>query len=287
MAAAPNPLVSYLLLQSKVDRELKAVLRQAAIDAAKRIQAAGGGVGAQVRVAQLTFLLNQIRRDESDLWINQIAPIIQKYYPLAQDAADKAALYLDAVLRTAVGEHAAEPLLAGLEIQSRLGRQLDAVRRTRALSARVHNNAALASGRIERTIRAHIIGGSVNAKELAGTVKKFINPSTPGGVSYAAMRLARTEINNTFHDRTIQNGQDKPWVGGMKWNLSHSHPKPDRCNDLAEEHSEGKSPGVYTPDAVPEKPHPQCFCYVTYETISPSAMTDLVRSFLGKGKLAS
>lgn len=285
--AVPNPISLFLTVQSKADRELKAVLRQAALEAAARIQAAGRGVGDQVRAAQLTLLLQQIRKDEQDLWVNEIAPIIERFFPLAQDAADKAASFLDTVLRTAVGESAATALLDGLRVQSRLGRQLDLNRRKRDLSALVYKNAHLANGRIERTIRAHIIGGSVNAKELASTVKKFIQPSTPGGVSYAAMRLARTEINNTFHDRQIDNAQNKPWVGGAKWNLSHSHPRPDECDKLARGHSEGMGPGIYAPDEIPQKPHPQCFCYITYETISESAMTDMVRQFLGKGKLAS
>jgi len=285
--SVPNPLKVYLALQSKADRELKAVLKQAAIQAAARIQAQGSGVGGQVRVAQLTLLLAQIRSDEQFLWIEEIQPIIAKYYPLAADAADKAAEFLDTVLRTAVGEHNADALLMGLQIQSRLGRQLDSVRRARRLSARVHKNADLMSGRIERTIRAHIVGGSVNARELASTVRRFINPNVRGGVSYAAMRLARTEINNTFHDRTVQNGQDRPWVQAMKWNLSGSHPKPDICNKIAEGHSDGLEPGLYKANEVPEKPHPQCFCYITYDLISESAMTDLIRQSIGKGRLAS
>lgn len=285
MVAVPNPLKLVLRVQSKADRELRAVLKQAAIEAAARIQAAGTGVGAQVRAAQLTLLLNQIRQDEQDLWVKQIMPIIVKFYPLAIDAADKAADFLDMVLRTAVGESLAGPLLDGLKIQSRLGKRLDAVRRARELSPRVYRNSALMSGRVERQIRAHIIGGSVNAKELASSVRRFIDPKTPGGVSYAAMRLARTEINNTFHERSIQNGQDRPWVDAMKWNLSRSHPHPDICNLLAEGHSDGMEAGLYKVDEVPEKPHPQCFCYTTYSLISPSDMVDNIREWLGKGKL--
>lgn len=283
----PNQLQAYLRVQSKADRELKAVLRQAAIDAAARIQAQGRGVGGQVRAAQLTLLLARIRDDEQDLWVNQIQSIIERYYPLAADAADQAASFLDTVLRNAVGTSRADALLSGLQIQSRLGRRLDMARRARTLSKRVHNNAALMSGRIERTIRAHIVGGSVNARELAGTVRKFISPATPGGVSYAAMRLARTEINNTFHDRAIQNGQDRPWVQAMKWNLSGSHPQPDICNELADGHSDGLGRGLYKADEVPEKPHPQCFCYMTYDLMSESEMVNFIRQSIGKGRLAS
>jgi hypothetical protein len=146
----------------------------------------------------------------------------------------------------------------------------------------VYRNIDLLNKRIDRTIRAHIVTGQVNSKDLARSVKSFIDPNVRGGVSYAAMRLARSEINNAFHDRSTANAQDKPWVQSMKWNLSLSHTGKDACDLLAEGHSKGQSAGLYLPTEIPEKPHPQCLCYTTYELISESAMVNMLRASLGK-----
>lgn len=95
-----------------------------------------------------------------------------------------------------------------------------------------------------------------SAKEIAFGVRRHFSPVVPGGASYAAMRLARTEINNAHHTTTMRLSKDKPWVHGWKWNLSHSHPRPDPCDALAaQEHSK---------DNPPDKPHPMCLCYVTH-----------------------
>lgn len=94
------------------------------------------------------------------------------------------------------------------------------------------------------------------------------------------MRLSRTEINNAFHEQQKRAG-DKPWVEGVKWNLSGSHPRPDTCNDYANQ-SNGLGRGVFKTGDVPDKPHPQCLCYLTYETLSPEAFLDA----LGTGKIA-
>jgi hypothetical protein len=115
------------------------------------------------------------------------------------------------------------------------------------------------NGRLNRLINATLASG-LNAKEFARRARDWFNPNTPGGVRYAAMRLARTEINNAFHASAIERAAEKPWVNQMDWNLSKSHPKKDGC-DLR------KAESPYPADAVPPRPHPQCLCYVTEREI--------------------
>lgn len=122
-----------------------------------------------------------------------------------------------------------------------------------ALSERVYRNGQVASGRIDRLVANGILRGA-SAREIARDVASLINPNTPGGVSYAAMRLGRTELNNAFHASSAATYSANPFVGRVEWSLSTSHPRADSCDDLV---------GRYRPDEVPDKPHPQCFCYIT------------------------
>jgi hypothetical protein len=55
----------------------------------------------------------------------------------------------------------------------------------------------------------------------------------------------------------------------MRWNLSGSHPEPDECNEYAEQsHMPNGEAGLWLPEEVPLKPHPNCLCYVTPENVS-------------------
>jgi len=130
------------------------------------------------------------------------------------------------------------------------------------LSYSVYRNWALASGRVSNEINKGLLRG-LNATDLANNVAKLIDPNVPGGVSYAAMRLSRTEINNAFHETSIRTTIDDPWVNGYKWNLSGSHPHLDVCNTMADQNHDSLGRGVYKKGNVPNKPHPHCLCYIT------------------------
>jgi hypothetical protein len=126
------------------------------------------------------------------------------------------------------------------------------------LSERIYKTSAWMHKRLDTLIVSTMAKG-LNAQRFAKVARDWFSPSVPGGTRYAAMRLARTEINNAFHATSISYAQDKPWVSQMDWNLSKSHPKRDKCNVYAE-----ASPwDVHT---IPPKPHPQCMCYVTEVT---------------------
>lgn len=127
----------------------------------------------------------------------------------------------------------------------------------RPLSARVYKSEALANHQVSQAINRALARGD-SAKELASSVKHMIDPSTPGGISYAAQRLGRTEINNAFHATAIKTSQDVPWVEAMEWHLSkvHENDPGDECEIYAQQR-------FFDLNLVPDKPHPNCRCYVT------------------------
>lgn len=95
-------------------------------------------------------------------------------------------------------------------------------------------------------------------------------------LKYNVERLARTEMNNAFRESAIQSAKRAPWVRGLKWNLSASHPKPDICDDWASADN-GMGPGVYAPNDVPQE-HPNGFCYLTDELVSEAELQDILVS---------
>jgi hypothetical protein len=281
MPPDPNdPLVQYLRVQRQADRDLNRVLERAARDAQRRIIAlelGPPGIGARVRQAQLTSTLRAIREAQHALWEQGVGPLITDRLRDAQFAAIQAGMFMDDVLFEALPANQAEIMRASARAMAQTGLEAEAARISQELSPRVYRNADLASRVIEQTIRSGIIQG-LSARELAATVARFIRPTTPGGISYAAMRLARTELNNAFHQRQIAIAQNKPWVEGVKWNLSGSHPKTDLCDVFAHDDAYGLGSGVFPPDDVPSKPHPHCLCFMTYEMQSPESFAaDLAR----------
>lgn len=134
------------------------------------------------------------------------------------------------------------------------------------LSERIYNTKSWMNGRLDRLIAATMANG-LNAKRFAKVARDWFAPNVPGGTRYAAMRLARTEINNAFHATTLDYAQSKPWVDKMDWHLSKSHPTPDKCNEIAAE-----SP--YPVTEVPRKPHPQCMCYIVEAEVNEDDWID-------------
>jgi len=122
------------------------------------------------------------------------------------------------------------------------------------LSDKVWGTEKLVHDRLDYLINTHIARGT-SASELAKAVRQFVDPASPGGVQYAARRLARTELNNAFHATTILIGSKSPFIDGFEWRLSGSHPEGDECDDYT-------AAGVWAAKDVPRKPHPNCLCYL-------------------------
>jgi hypothetical protein len=135
----------------------------------------------------------------------------------------------------------------------------------------VYTTKAWSDKLLVNTINEALANGKT-ARELAAAVKDLIRPDVRGGVSYAAQRLGRTELNNAFHAAAVTDAAKNPIITGMTWHLSGSHKRPDECNAL-----DGQT---YLPADVPAKPHPQCFCYVTPEV--PDRDTFMRNFFAGQ-----
>lgn len=281
--ARKSLLNSFLGEQVQVDAELAQVLNLAARQSAAQIRRLnlkkGTSVGARVRIAQFNQVLSEVLQIQSDLWTNGVQGTILRNLHRAERAAETSLNDVGLILENAVGERRAAALLEGFKQAARAGMALDRTRRARALSPRVWKNVSLAQGRIERLIRAGIIQG-LSARELAANVRSHVSPSTPGGVGYAAMRLARTELNNAFHSHQKTIAASAPWVRAVRWNLSGTHKSrikgTDKCDLMAGQNIHDLGPGRYPADAVPDKPHPQCLCFTTYEGASPSEMLDML-----------
>lgn len=286
-----RPLLAYLAVQRRVDRELAVDLARAARDASEQIERLGAP-GRAIREAQLRRALAQIRDGQRELWRAGVLPRVVAGRGLAMTAAhdvmDAAAEYL--YRRLPAGE--AERVREGLNATARVGLEAAIARVPRALSARVYRNQALATGAVERRIRSGIARG-LNARELAGEVRRYISPSTRGGVAYAAMRLARTELAAAFRERSLIDADQRPGVLGAKWNLSNTHPKPDGC-DVNAARPGPFGPGTYKIPDYPELVHPHCFPAGTMVTVPAGQLVsatcrwysgELVRVFATEGSI--
>ena len=123
------------------------------------------------------------------------------------------------------------------------------------LSKQVYKTQQMTLGWVDARINQALVSGWSAAK-LASEIKGMVDPNTPGGVSYAANRLARTEINNAFHATSAERYLNSSIVEEVDWKLSTSHPEGDICDSLAAD-------GPYQKKSVPQKPHPHCYCFIT------------------------
>jgi hypothetical protein len=190
----------------------------------------------------------------------------------ASRAARLSAAADDALLR-AVGKGAQSQFLyqSALQVSQRaIDAALARMRLSQLpLSKRIYNTGVWMNGRLGRLINETLATG-LDARAFAKRARDWFSPNTPGGVRYAAMRLARTEINNAFHAISAEKYANTPWTTSVDWNLSKSHPKPDICNTLAQ-----MSP--FAKEKVPARPHPQCMCYITANYLEED---DFIDAFL-------
>ena len=262
---------SYLAVQREVDGRMSTLLRDAARDTAKRITElmASPSYSSAVRRAQLQLVLRETYAELDSMFGGMNREISRGLKAATKAAAEAETLlmrpYFDAAGAKPLGDgYLREQLKLGAQtarnLESRLSNGI-------SLSRQVYRTETLTKGWMEKVINRALVRGA-SAKELSKEVRGFIRPDVRGGVSYAANRLARTEINNAFHTTQLRIHEDEPWVDGIRWNLSGSHPRHDKCNDYAEQvHYTGGEAGVFRNGAAPSKPHPQCLCYVTAELV--------------------
>lgn len=266
---ARMPLDAYLRRQVVVDVAMRKVLRAAikSLDDEIKRLSASKAIGNQVRVSQL-----RLTREMMSVW-RDVGDVIERGILGSDEELAKVSKAFDQDLMKKLGAKMdpdfARSLLA--QAQSGLDSYISRSHHRFTLSERVYRNGKRSVTAVEGIINQALLSGR-SATEIARLVRSYINPRTPGGLSYAAMRLGRTELNNAFHETSKRMAIDDPFVQSMKWNLSGSHPKPDICNEYASAVTfKGGGTGEYRPGEVPNKPHPQCLCFTTTVPISEEA----------------
>lgn len=281
--ALPKPseyAIQRAIVMNRADADVLAALRQAQENVHRMLREVDGrpGVGAALRKAQLQLIKRNVQQEMANLWrkvgditqakrleaanklidLNEVSDRLRLVTAGVPGGADIARAIADAERDAA--ERAIDRMTARAQGASH-----------KPLSDQVYTSQTGLNGQLDRMLNSALATG-LSAREFAATIQNFINPNTPGGARYAALRTARTEINNAAHAVAIDAVQDKPWVDSMTWNLSGSHKRADVCNSLAA--GGPKNDGIYPKGAVPAKPHPQCFCYVTPNTLDDDEFMD-------------
>lgn len=267
---APDPtewLSAYARVQRLTDREILAILRQSSRDVGRMLRAIAAretrGIGIAVREQQLLVVRQNLLLKQAEIF-GKLGDVVSKRRAEAAARAIRLGTAFDAALMeragaTGLGRALMTAVTAGLErtVQVAITRMEQS---QFPLSQRIYRTRVWMDGRLQNNINSALARG-LSAREFAKEAIDWFRPDTPGGVRFAAMRLARTEINNAFHAISVSQAEEKPWVDRMQWHLSRSHPKVDICDDFANGGREGG--GIYLVREVPRKPHPHCFCYVT------------------------
>jgi hypothetical protein len=137
------------------------------------------------------------------------------------------------------------------------------------------------------------------ARDIAREAEQFLRPDRapfrtqrPYGTdaSFDAMRLARTEISRAHAQAASLTASLNPYVTGIDYCLSASHPKFDICDGLASIGMGGdrlKEPypieGYYPMPVVSS--HPQCLCRLqSVVTATPAQVTATLRSQMLAGQ---
>lgn len=259
-------LLRYLRLQQASDKRVEAALGDALDSATASLTALEGkpGVTAAVQRAQLLGTRGMLAKVLKELY-KELGDIVRSDQMKAVDLATEL-LYEDEKRIWAVIEPDADKLRQIEDSQKSKARRnvqtmmIKTLGQEIPLSRRLYKSEALANKSVERVVLRHLSRGS-SAKDLAKDVRDFFNPKTNGGVAHSAKRLARTEIINAFHAQSKADALDRPWINEVRWNLSKSHPpRQPEC-----ECDRNARTGTFPVEGVPNKPHPNCLCFITPE----------------------
>ncbi len=249
---AKRPLDFQMGVEDEILAELRRILEQAASEIQQELsEQADSGIGEALQRAQAEAIAKAVKQHLKGDW-DSISSVLSEARKLAAMASVEA--FYDQIgdpLGKLLGKDGAESLVSAESVRAAntintvMARLSDS---RRSLSQQVWKSQAMANGWLDSKINQALARGW-DAKRLAKEVVSFVDPNTPGGASYAAMRLARTEINNAFHSQTIEQMRKSGVVEYVKWNLSRSHPDRDICDDLAEHRLGEPIPGAPEPDS--------------------------------------
>lgn len=272
-SAGESGYFNYLQAQKVTDADLVGILEDASKNVNNQVESVlsqkGSGIGKKVRIQQYQMHQAAINERINELWDSMGKKILQGT-ELSTAAGSEAQQLFAQFLATAAEvegistaqlEHSfvTAARRSAENVRSRVMNNID-------FSSNVYKNKALSAKWVQREVNRGIAQGQ-SAKEIANRVRDLIRPDTPGGVSFAAKRLGRTELNNAFHTTSVRAAGRLPFTTGIQWFLSASHPRPDQCDTLAERDDYDLGAGVYQIGSVPFKPHPQCLCFTTTITV--------------------
>jgi hypothetical protein len=146
---------------------------------------------------------------------------------------------------------------------------------------------AIAEGRsavdIAKALESYLLPNRVGIRTLKPYGRKY----GTGGASFDAMRLARTEITRAHSQASLVASRANPWVTGIDWALSASHPRVDICDSLATIGMSGERlRDPYPIDGNVQIPpaHPHCLCHSRAAvTATNQEVIDELRRMIGGG----
>lgn len=132
-----------------------------------------------------------------------------------------------------------------------------------------------------RALERYVLTGKNGRETLTKEYPKMmarIGNRIPSDISYEALRLARSEITSAYGEATISAGMVSPSCNGIKFILSGSHPKPDKCDDITGVDNYGLGIGVYPINEAPNYPfHPNCICITTTVNEQPNQFIERLK----------
>ena len=274
-----SPLATYARVTKVTDDYLLRLLAEASSDARKAAEAlaAQDKFGHMTKSSQQRLVVKTLHAQMRDMYetVGHLTIFGEKE---AAAAADEAMEFLqNKAWRGASKEALDQRRMIARQAAAGVDSFVSRSENLHPLSDRIYKNWFQSRAHINREVSKALLRG-LNARDFARAVSSTINPGVPGGISYNATRLARTEINNAFHFTSIRYTREMPWVEGYKWNLSGSHPKLDICNEYADKNHDDIGRGVFKKGNVPGKPHPHCFCFITTVTADASTFEKRLRS---------
>jgi hypothetical protein len=254
------------------NRQMSILLKEASVEMDDVIAkyAGSGSTIVQMRAKELGALKIGIDQISTELWTQTGKLTEVGMFAQAQLAVEQA---LDRDLIGGMPGQAIAQYARGQHLSASAGIRAVLSRRTGGfmLADSIYAGGQKTTKAVGRIVEKALIK-QTSARDLSKQVRGHFRPDVPGGTSYASFRLARTEINNAHHATSISQGEARPWVLGYEWNLSRSHPRPDPCDVLANADNFGLGAGVYSKGNAPDRPHPQCLCYLTHQTEDADAL---------------
>ena len=245
-----------------------------------------------LRHAHLTALQAKLDRRAAQMNREVLAATHQGIWMASGAGSQGVAQVTQHMLGDAFPPPAVSRLFAGINERATLAMLARTRRDGLKISDRVWRTSEVARNSVRMIIEDAVARGQ-DARATARQVQQYLQPGIwkahkadvrkrlgiSKDVSYQAMRLARTEMNNAFHEGMIAANQHSPGYRGIYWRLSGVPGRvPDVCDDMAADMSYGE-PGFYPKGFEPVRPHPSCRCVTIPAYENPEQFTERLRSW--------